>query len=667
MADRGQALAKVPLIPADVAQIVAEYSDAVATLLKIRGVSARWRDAACDAVGFLNSRCWTTLVYDEAEERTSPLHPLENHFREDYTEVILRGATLLLRSRLETLVWRQQRDASRARLSLRLLGNNNTTLRSLRLSGIAVADSAVLETFTALSEVAVSNIDQDDVRHIARIPNLERAAVSASKVTDLTPFSACPSLIELRAAYCDVNDDTAFGGAHAKSLQVLELVGCRSATSVGSLRGHGTLRELSLVNASVVDVTLLSSIPTLEKIVLFRCRQVMNLSVLAACANLRVIHAAATGVSDTGLETVADIATLTELDLSHTQITNAGIASLARISSLQTLLLNSCSRVSDVNLLKSCHSLRTLRADHTSITSAGITGLGDIDTLETVSLRGCGVDTAEGLPRALQELNLSSTKLRTIPDLDCAASLLKLELRNCNRLSCATMLQCCVALQELDLSATVAPISDSVIVAIGHITTLQKLDLWRCANVSDVRPLRGCRALRILRAAATSVTAAGIAGLECLPDLVELNFASCDKLADVRSLASCSSLRELHLSRSAVTDAGIAGLERIPTLEVLSLACCNDIAELPLLQHASRLRDLQLSCTDVTDACLPKLARITSLQRLDLDSCAGVTNVDALRCCRGLQDLNVNRTAVRFIPPELRRATQSSENADTDP
>jgi hypothetical protein len=131
-----------------------------------------------------------------------------------------------------------------------------------------------------------------------------------------------------------------------------------------------------------------------------------------------------------------------------------------------------------------------------------------------------------------------------------------------------------------------------------EIPALELLDLRGGINlthVDDVRSVAGCRGLKELLLTRSSVTDTGIIGLERIATLEVLNLAGCCHITSVTSLRHCTALRELSLDGTRVTDAGIAGLECIGTLTKLSLAFCTLItsvspAALPFATRAGHLQ-----------------------------------------------------------------------------
>jgi hypothetical protein len=74
----------------------------------------------------------------------------------------------------------------------------------------------------------------------------------------------------------------------------------------------------------------------------------------------------------------------------------------------------------------------------------------------------------------------------------------------------------------------------------------------------------------------------GIIGLERIATLEVLDLFSCKHITSVTSLRHCTALRELILGGTSVTDAGIAGLECIVTLTKLSLVSATSSQACPL-------------------------------------------------------------------------------------
>jgi hypothetical protein len=123
---------------------------------------------------------------------------------------------------------------------------------------------------------------------------------------------------------------------------------------------------------------------------------------LSDCAQLRDVSALSESVS------------LRELNLSYTNVDNAGIAGLERIPTLTSLQLESCGAVTDVRHLILSKSLRRLNLLSSGVTDAGIAGIEMAPALEVLYLQRC-----PGIPDvATAERRAAEYAVRVHPDDD---------------------------------------------------------------------------------------------------------------------------------------------------------------------------------------------------------------------------------------------------------
>jgi hypothetical protein len=93
--------------------------------------------------------------------------------------------------------------------------------------------------------------------------------------------------------------------------------------------------------------------------------------------------------------------------------------------------------------------------------------------------------------------------------------------------------------------------------------------------------------------------------------------SKCSPTVNVSCLQNCRALKKLNLANTSMTDAGIRGLERIPTLEELSLAECKQLTDVSCLQHCRALKKLSLwGCKQVKD--VSSLQHCRALKKLNL-------------------------------------------------
>jgi hypothetical protein len=163
------------------------------------------------------------------------------------------------------------------------------------------------------------------------------------------------------------------------------------------------------------------------------------------------------------------------------------------------------------------------------------------------------------------------------------------------------------------------------------LTTLYLKASGSSKQTADASCLRSCCALKNLVLTYSSVTDAGIRGLELIPALEELNLYRCYRITDVGFLQNCPALKSLYLWNTEVTDAGIRGLELIPTLKIIIFSGCNRITDVSCLRNCRALKKLDLKYTNVTDVGIRGLELIPTLEDLDLTCCEFVHDLSALR------------------------------------
>jgi hypothetical protein len=219
--------------------------------------------------------------------------------------------------------------------------------------------------------------------------------------------------------------------------------------------------------------------------------------------------------------------------------------------------------------------------------------------------------------------------LRILGENNTVLTTLYLHTASSKRTADASSLRSCCALKNLVLSYS--SVTDAGIRGLELIPVLEELNLHRCNQITDVGFLQNCRALKKLDLSYTPVTNGGIRGLELIFTLEELNLFWCRQISDVSFLRSCRALTKLDLSNTSVGDAGIRGLELIPTLEDLKLSDCSRMLDVSCLRSCPALKKLHLSNTSVNDAGIRGLELIPTLEDLNLWGCSRVYDLSALQ------------------------------------
>jgi Leucine-rich repeat (LRR) protein len=292
-------------------------------------------------------------------------------------------------------------------------------------------------------------------------------------------------------------------------------------------------------------------------------------------------------------------ANLTRLDLGGAEVTDDGLAYIARIPHLTDLSLAACRGITDSGLahLEPLTGLTRLDLGDTQVTDWGLAHLEGLTNLTDLSLRDTEV-TDEGMVH-----------------LEGLSGLTRLNLWS-------------------------APVTGAGLVHRPGLANLTALDMgYGAATDEGLLGLEGLPKLRDLRLNCTGVTDAGLAHLRGLRDLAVLDLSQ-TRMTDsgLAHLAGLSNLAELWLEDDGVTDAGLARLEGLANLTKLYLAGTKlTDAGLAHLQGLVKLADLGLSETALTGTGLAHLAGLANLRSLGLSE-TGVTD-ESLAQLEGLAHL----------------------------
>jgi Leucine-rich repeat (LRR) protein len=324
---------------------------------------------------------------------------------------------------------------------------------------------------------------------------------------------------------------------------------------------------------------------------------------------------------------------VTEIDLARTAATDDGLAHLASLASLESLVLKE-TRVGDAGLahLRGLKKLRTLVLTGTAVTGEGLARLQSLSELEDLILDGTRVDSA-GLAHLRPLTKLRQLGLEKLPIDDAGAA----------RLAPLT------SLRRLNLIDT--KVTDAGLAHLKALTNLQALYLshTRVGN-AGMEHLLALKDLQVLELNRTGVDSAGLEHFGALKELHDLNLVN-TRVGDagMAYLASAVGLQNIALGGAEITDAGLAHLARLKSLRNLDVtqAAVGDAG----LRHLAALTDLTglgLARTKVTDAGLESVAGLRNLQRLDVAgtpvSDTGLACLDALSHLRSLDLSNTRVT-----------------------
>ncbi|XP_057460639.1 probable disease resistance protein At5g63020 [Actinidia eriantha] len=399
---------------------------------------------------------------------------------------------------------------------------------------------------------------------------------------------------------------------------------------------------------------------------------------------------------------ISDLENLTALKLQDcTSLTY--VPPLGKLRALQELDL-SFTRIKDVpEGVDRLHALHVLDLSWNEDLEKLPNSISDLENLTALKLQGCKSLTYVpplGKLRALQELDLSFTRIKEVPEgvdrlhalhvLDLSMNrdleklpnsisdlenLTALKLHFCKSLTYVPPLGKLRALQELDLSFTrikevpegvdrlhalhVLDLSKNRFLeklpnSISDLENLTALKLQRCTSLTYVPPLGKLRALQELDLSCTHIKEvpegvdrlhalhvldlSGNEDLEKLPNsisdlenLTALKLQGCKSLTYVPPLGKLRALQELDLSFTHIKEVP-EGVDRLHALHVLDLSMNQDLEKLP-----NSISDLE------------------NLTALKLHFCKSLTYVPPLGKLRALQELDLSFTRIKEVPEGVDR------------
>ena len=277
-----------------------------------------------------------------------------------------------------------------------------------------------------------------------------------------------------------------------------------------------------------------------------------QLASLVRFPRLRAVRLGGTAVTDEGMKTIGQIASLEDLDLRDCAISDDGLAHLVSLGRLKALRLSGKSGVCSVSDDGMVHvaklgNLKLLAVDFLWISEDGIKSIVGLKNLEELYMAETTIGNEAVLLFAqfpkLTKLRIARNQI----DASGVADLAKLQ-----------------HLQELDLSEC-AQLLDDATGPLAELKKLKKLNLWRL-NISDagIQPLKGLTALESLNLDNTRLSDEGMAYLSGLTNLTFLHLGSTQITdAGLNSLAGLSKLEDLRVTRTAVTKDGVAALSKM--------------------------------------------------------------------------------------------------------
>jgi internalin A len=384
------------------------------------------------------------------------------------------------------------------------------------------------------------------------------------------------------------------------------------------------IREVENTEASALD---LSDVSALERLPgeLERLTSLQSLD-LSRCGRL----------SD--LAPLARLSSLQRLDLSRCeQLGN--ISSLVGLTALKELNLSRCEGLSDLRPLAKLTSLERLDLSECFMFRGDLSPLAQLTTLQSLDLSGCWNLTGNLSPLAkltsLKSLNLSGCLL------DAGSSFGAI---NLSPLAGLTSLEF-LALNDWNLYR-ISPLA--------NLTKLQSLELSNCLFGDDRSTLAQLTSLRSLRFSGSGLYNGDLSLFADLTLLQSLDLSRCNALTgDLSPLAKLTSLQTLNLSKCRHLDGDLVPVAKLVSLQSLNLSQFVQLSDLSPLAGLVSLQTLDLSwCEQLSD--LIPLAGLVSLQTLNLAGCSALRQFDPIKeLLPSLQALNLFGCMFDDLPSEV--------------
>jgi RNA polymerase sigma factor (sigma-70 family) len=486
-----------------------------------------------------------------------------------------------------------------------------------------------------------------EARGVVRLPaqGMVRLDLSQSSLADLSPLAElAPDAIQaLRLHNLGAKDDALRHVGHLTGLKEINLSG-NFITDAGlaPLENLKQLQSVSLGDSLIGDdgIQHIAGLPSIRGLYCYRARITDRaLRLVGKMKTLTSLDLGVTAITDRGIAELKDLENIGWLRFSETNTTDASLAVIGGLTELVALEFDK-TRATDAGLahLAGLKKLKYVRAFENRFTDAGLAHLAKLPAIEILELGNGTRFTDAGLEalaaaRALKSLNLSYGSKFSNKGLWQVAKL--------------------PALESLRLTSSNNTVTESGIVFLGRIKTLQRLHLEGCAlGKGGLKALNGLPALKSLLVSDTALTFGDLAEVENFIRLEDLQLFRMSPNPGRPTLRSFRNLKNLtflqlpskpgsHGPRNGIDFepaefTHLSGLTKLETLEYSGLITDAGVKHLAPL---SRMKYLALRNADLTDEGLKALSAMKSLDFLVIGG--RITD-------RGLRHLEA-LTSLRFL------------------
>ena len=452
--------------------------------------------------------------------------------------------------------------------------------------------------------------------------------------------------------------------------------------------GNWAAAEVAGLNWSMSEFVRWADIPTIESIELQSGRPMSGEGIrkLAALPQLRRMTPYGT-FTEEGVRAIFSLRPLEELDLTHTEISNAMsddylrqlqdlvnlrhlsihvyrrelryLRQLKKLPHLDLGLFND-DKDWDLSDLKGLTSLRI----H-GLSSATLASLETLPALETLDVFAFVPDPAKrdlSVLRKLQALQISATRFDPAHPIRLPAQLQRIQLRpelaseiDFASAKCIRHVQLDFEVDYLAVDGTPQPIDLKWLSSLNELSELTLLNPL-VENVKAVPRIWPLRTVKLIGGSPCKIVSDEV--LQAVTNwsqLEALTVKDAFTVKDLKCLESLHNLQRLELegqfTQLKLTAEMLDGIWRLKRLRVLALPACDVEADCldRALPHIGARVDLEeLSLTGpLSDAALCSLESLKKLRVLDLRLCSGYTDEGLARLVRSLPNLRVLKLASR--------------------
>ncbi|AAZ10095.1 leucine-rich repeat protein (LRRP), putative [Trypanosoma brucei brucei TREU927] len=503
------------------------------------------------------------------------------------------------------------------------------------LSGVPTLEEVNLSGYSKL---------KTDLEHIMTLSNLRKLTLDNTELDDecVVEISSNRILLHLSCNNCHHITDIS-PVAEIKTLEELSLSGCKNIKKgLEHICALPNVRKLSLRGTAANDACILSLSGSthLADLDCSECMNISDIKALGKISPLEVLSLEKCINMKEGLEELAAIPNLRELNLASTCIDDECVIKVSTFKQLVHLNCENCLAVTDIQPLAKMKTLEYLSIGGSRNIEVGVRQVCGNPKLTGLNLGGVVVRDVDVM--FLREfegfvtLNLSGcARMKGLYALDGCTRLRTLILRGCKNVKDITLLRECKDITTLDFTGC---ISLSDLRPLRNCGSLKMLNLSECARLKHLTGVEECKKLATVEMIDCK-TLEDISALRGCTNLETLNLCNCGGNPDLSVLGACKNLKTLRLTGSSKIDdfSMLSGCSNLMTVE---LNDCVSLREVWLNGCECRnLTNLYLSnCENITDLWLDGCG---NLRTLDLRNCTRLWYIHGQRDCRGLLTLDL--------------------------